>query len=295
MTIATKNGSVILKSGSVAQNCGCCGPACLSSCPVIPQQITFSVSATSNSGNPFVEPGTFFDNLGLVIKRTNISFDAVAFSYVFDISRFVAQGTGDLQVFRRLDGTLGGSVDHFGADIGGLDFVRVNWSSGNAACFVRLRASQREFTMMRSDGSYAYTGYALEERYSDTTVSFGASGVSVSQKRGWAGQRYSAPGAAGTPFEEFRRDYAVASTLSCLAYDTTPAESSQGVGGFPGPIFLDVSGFCRIPTPNPNDPPPEVGGEYGYEVGFISRCQSQWRGNLRRVASALGFAEVVIE
>lgn len=293
--IATKNGVPIIKDGKLATSCGCCAAPCLSSCPVIPQQITFSVSATSNSGDPFVDSGIFLDSLGLVIKRTNISFDAVDFSYVFDISRFLAQASGNLQVFRRLDGTFGGSVDHFGADIGGLHNVRVDWSSSNVECFVRFRASQIEFTMIRSDGSYAYTGYGFEERYADTSVSFRASGVSVSQERGWGGQRYASLGASGTPFEKFRRDYAVASPLSCLSYGTTPVESAQGVGGFPGPIFLDVSGFCLIPIPNPNDPPPEVGGEYGYEVGFISGCESQWKGNLRRVASSLGFAEVAIE
>ena len=39
MTIATKNGSVVLKSGSVAQNCECCGGACCNgtTCSVKPE------------------------------------------------------------------------------------------------------------------------------------------------------------------------------------------------------------------------------------------------------------------
>lgn len=49
MTIATKNGSVIIKDGSVAQNCGCCGGwSCYkpeNSCSSLIQQISNTVSA----------------------------------------------------------------------------------------------------------------------------------------------------------------------------------------------------------------------------------------------------------
>lgn len=62
MSIATKNGSVILKSGSVAQNCGCCGgwtcyPPTLycNVCPSPPQSLQLSLS--------FPSLGTFYQRV----------------------------------------------------------------------------------------------------------------------------------------------------------------------------------------------------------------------------------------
>lgn len=46
MTIGTKNGAIILKSGSVAQGCSCCGYSC--SC-VAPQQMNIEFIAVSNT------------------------------------------------------------------------------------------------------------------------------------------------------------------------------------------------------------------------------------------------------
>lgn len=70
MTIATKNGSVILKSGSVAQNCGCCGGwYCYpDSCPCnyskqMPQSLQATLAFTLSSNMYGIALGNFFSAL----------------------------------------------------------------------------------------------------------------------------------------------------------------------------------------------------------------------------------------
>jgi len=56
MTIATKNGSIIVKDGKLAENCACCGGTCQAQCPCgfgcdtpLPNQIEIDISGLTYS------------------------------------------------------------------------------------------------------------------------------------------------------------------------------------------------------------------------------------------------------
>lgn len=87
MTIATKNGSVILKSGSVAQNCGCCeeGACCNgTTCSVKPQSQcnaaageVFKGAGTVCSPNPCLCCGTADTPEKLLVTISNFDWYAI--------------------------------------------------------------------------------------------------------------------------------------------------------------------------------------------------------------------------
>jgi hypothetical protein len=278
----------IIKDGSIATGCGCCGgwscfsSRCLGGCLDCPRQLVFTLSAPQVAGQPWVEPGGSFGGgfWGTLTKKESISLAEVNETLTVDISVFDTALRPTLPQGARL---------------------RLEYSG---TCGIRASASQVAYTLKGTNMSSvagpigsldwaagdAVPAYANEQRSAQAFVEFSlASGMLVTYTKSWRGMGYAWSSGSNFPAEETREINSpqASPVQSCKQF---PSGFSQAVsttasgGGFPGPTFAGGSGFCLIPIWDGVTPAPAVGEQYGHMVGFVSGCSSPFYGNQIRVA-----------
>lgn len=96
MTLATKNGSVIVKNGSIAENCGCCGDWYCCASSACATDVLSSVSVTITAQDYLRHRRVLHRDTDVVLYES-LGFGGSSISGVYSLVKTTASGTGEIE------------------------------------------------------------------------------------------------------------------------------------------------------------------------------------------------------